>query len=390
MQLPNIPAVNAPTDLTDARIALVIGTQLVHAPAKPLGLLGNIGTAVAGDMIYASAAGTWARLAKGTALQHLRMNSGATAPEWSSYATIESLEGLTLAAGDILYATGADTLAKLAKGAALQILRQNSALTAPEWATVREFLTSNRTYYVRTDGSDSNTGLVDSAGGAFLTIQKAVNVVAGLDLSTNSVTIQVRSGTYTGAVNITGGWAGNGTVTLTGDTTTPSNVVISTTSSAAITVGNGASVRLEGFRLQTTTSGRGLSISEGARVIITGNMSFHTCVNEHIVIGNNGYLQIASNYGISGGATAHIAILLGGTAEWYSRTVTITNSPTVTIFIFGSSGGVINTAGATYSGAITAKRYDVSANAVVNTNGGGATYFPGGTAGTTATGGQYL
>lgn len=37
-----------------------------------------------GDLPYATAAGTWTRLAKGTATQYLRMNSGATAPEWGS------------------------------------------------------------------------------------------------------------------------------------------------------------------------------------------------------------------------------------------------------------------------------------------------------------------
>jgi len=36
------------------------------------------------DLPYATAAGTWDRLAKGTASQILRMNSGATAPEWST------------------------------------------------------------------------------------------------------------------------------------------------------------------------------------------------------------------------------------------------------------------------------------------------------------------
>jgi hypothetical protein len=35
-----------------------------------------------GDIIYASAANTPARLAKGSALQEIRMNAGATAPEW--------------------------------------------------------------------------------------------------------------------------------------------------------------------------------------------------------------------------------------------------------------------------------------------------------------------
>ena len=38
----------------------------------------------AGDLFYASAAGVLARLAKGAAGQMLKMNSGATAPEWGS------------------------------------------------------------------------------------------------------------------------------------------------------------------------------------------------------------------------------------------------------------------------------------------------------------------
>lgn len=39
----------------------------------------------AGDIVYATSATALARLAKGTAYQHLRMNSGATAPEWGGY-----------------------------------------------------------------------------------------------------------------------------------------------------------------------------------------------------------------------------------------------------------------------------------------------------------------
>jgi hypothetical protein len=39
------------------------------------------------------------------------------------------------AAGDILYATGASTYARLAKGTAGQVLTMNAGATAPEWAT---------------------------------------------------------------------------------------------------------------------------------------------------------------------------------------------------------------------------------------------------------------
>ena len=41
----------------------------------------------AGDILYASAANTPARLGKGSGLQILQMNSGATAPEWATAST---------------------------------------------------------------------------------------------------------------------------------------------------------------------------------------------------------------------------------------------------------------------------------------------------------------
>jgi hypothetical protein len=55
-----------------------------HAmPANPLTAHEAILT-TQGDMPYATAASTWTRLPKGTAYQTLRMNSGATAPEWGN------------------------------------------------------------------------------------------------------------------------------------------------------------------------------------------------------------------------------------------------------------------------------------------------------------------
>lgn len=45
-------------------------------------------------------------------------------------------KGLLTTAGDIIYATGASTPARLGIGTALQVLRTNAGATAPEWATV--------------------------------------------------------------------------------------------------------------------------------------------------------------------------------------------------------------------------------------------------------------
>lgn len=50
-------------------------------------------------------------------------------------AALASLSGLSLAQGDLVYATAADTYARLAKGTAAQQLRMNAGATAPEWFT---------------------------------------------------------------------------------------------------------------------------------------------------------------------------------------------------------------------------------------------------------------
>jgi hypothetical protein len=82
----------------------------------------------AGDTIYATGANALARLGIGTAYQGLGVNSGATAPEWQATAT-----STLTAQGDVLYASGANTLARLAKGTARQALHMNAGATAPEW-----------------------------------------------------------------------------------------------------------------------------------------------------------------------------------------------------------------------------------------------------------------
>jgi hypothetical protein len=67
----------------------------------------------------------------------------------------------------------------------------------------RERLTADRNYYVRTDGSDSNTGLANTAGASFLTIQKAVDVVCNdIDLGDYLVTINVAAGNYAEEVTV--------------------------------------------------------------------------------------------------------------------------------------------------------------------------------------------
>jgi hypothetical protein len=259
-------------------------------------------------------------------------------------------------------------------------------------ALIREKLTGNRTYYVRTDGSDSNTGLADSSGGAFLTIQKAVDTcLEGIDFAGYDVTIQVRSGTYTAGVTFAGRHTGSGTLTLVGDTTTPGNVIISTTSATAVNLDNGASVILGGFKLQTTTSGNCISVLHLSYLQITGAMEYGACASVHISCQRESEIVISANYTISGGALIHwqgnsvcIFVCVG-------RTITLTGTPAFSNqFAIATNVGVVVVSGNTFSGAATGTRYSVTINGVINTGGGGATYLPGDVAGAAATGGQYI
>ena len=99
----------------------------------------------AGDVLYASAAGTLARLAIGTAYQRLATNAGATAPEWVA----DTQNTVVTTAGDLVYGTANRTIARLAIGGAGALLQTNSGATAPEWlaigATAGHVLTSNGT-----------------------------------------------------------------------------------------------------------------------------------------------------------------------------------------------------------------------------------------------------
>ena len=141
------PSSGTALQIGDASDTITIPTGATFTITDGLGVAGG-GTGLtgftAGDVLYATGTTTLAKLAKGTAEQVLAMNSGATAPDWGSVdltvlPTITVAKGGTnltsFTAGDILYATGSTTLAKLGKGAASEVLAMNSGATAPEWAT---------------------------------------------------------------------------------------------------------------------------------------------------------------------------------------------------------------------------------------------------------------
>lgn len=256
----------------------------------------------------------------------------------------------------------------------------------------REKLTASRTYFVRTDGSDANTGLVNNAGGAFLTIQQAINTVAGLDIGTQNVTIQVADGTYTGTVVVNGPWLGSGTVSLLGNTATPANALISVTANSAVTLQNSATLTIKGFKVAATGGFNAALRAISGSALTFDKIDFGAAARQ-LQVSQCGSISCvpSATYTISGGGSSHYFASGGGNLVIETATVTLTGTPAFsTAFTSCSNNGTGFLDNNTYSGLATGPRYSAVGNGVIATAGGGASYFPGDSAGSTATGGQYL
>ena len=98
------------------------------------------------------------------------------------------------------------------------------------------------------------------------------------------------------------------------------------------------------------------------------------------------------NCAIDGGADRHFEARYGGSIATSGRTVTFrANCAFANGFADCRRVSVIRAFSMTFTlggFSVTGKRYNVDLNGVIETAGGGASYFPGDSAGTTATGGR--
>lgn len=186
---------------------------------------------------------------------------------------------------------------------------------------VRDTLTAARTYYVRTDGSDSNTGLVDSPSGAFLTIAKAMSVAGSVDCAAQQLTIQIDAGTWTTPVVLPRVLASLAPILQGVGSTT-----IISTSATAITANGATPWTINNLKLVTTGTGIGVFTQNGSVVTLSGiewgaigtygmlaaSLSAINVTGNNTISGNAQYWAIANNSSIA---------FLGGTV------VTLTGTP---------------------------------------------------------------
>ena len=292
-------------------------------------------------------------------------------------------------------------------GSAAYSLATSAYSLATSWTgtVVQQSLTGNRTYYVSTTGSNSNDGL--SVGTAFLTVQKAIDVVTSLLIPPGiQVTIKLSNGTYTGA-NVLRCLVGGGSVVIRGDTTTPSNVVISTdeainwnadslnTSAHCFEATSATNWTLSGLKLQSTVYGHLISAAASSYIKFD-NINFGVASGgfSHIYATTSSYVLATSNYTISGAAFHHVNVENSATVIVGGRTITFATNPTNFsgnfAEAFGASIAYLNSMVFTNFAYATGAKYLAYGNGVIYTNGASTSYLPGNSAGSTSSGGQYI
>lgn len=245
-------------------------------------------------------------------------------------------------------------------------------------------LQSNRTYYVRSDGSDTaNDGRANTAARAFLTRQKALNVISTLDLNGFDAIIQVQDGTVTTSATMINKPLGAGRVILRGNLATPANVIWNVTSGHDLYVSNGVKITIEGMELRTTTSGNCLvADGDGSEITIGASMRFGASAGAHCNAFGGGKIYGRTSYSVVGSAVYHWLSQVGSKLDVQGITLTLTGTPNFTgSFVRADSGALVAAGFNTFSGSATGVRSATAGGGVIDSNGGSETYFPGNSGG---------
>jgi hypothetical protein len=264
----------------------------------------------------------------------------------------------------------------------------------------RPRLYAARDYYVNSAlGNDANDGLAAGAGRAFATIQHAVDVMSNFDNNGFNVLIHVANGNYAGVSlpRLTG----SGTVFIIGNIGSPSSCFVNS-GSGFVAAGVSGTYDISGFRVASV--GDAISADLGGTLIYLSNMDFNACAGPAHVVAQRGAVVLfkgaahgvaSPGYTISGNCPSHLLALSGGIIDLYPQVLTFSGTPNFSTAFAncGRNSSISSGSGSMYSsisGSATGSRYTVIQNGVIDTSGGGANYFPGSSAGSAASGGQYL
>lgn len=249
------------------------------------------------------------------------------------------------------------------------------------------------TFYIRTDGNDSNNGSANTAGAAFLTIAGALLYVKNkYGTPGRPIVFQFgNAGTY--AASPISGVPGG--LTIIGDVANQSSYIIQGVGGTTITSG---SVTFQGlsFRIPSSPTQHSLQVGNGGvvlidRVTFTGVSQTAVC---HIFATSGGTILFATGAAaiINSDARAALWAEGGGTISFTTGTVVSMGGVNPTFAVATARAfacGVINVAVGSFTSSAIGLRFAIDMNGVIYTGGGGPNFIPGSVAGTTGTGGQY-
>jgi hypothetical protein len=241
---------------------------------------------------------------------------------------------------------------------------QGTGNGSSQWLPVREVLNGNRSYFVNAStGNNNNDGRTVTT--PFATIQAAVEAVAKIDCGGFNVVIEVADGTYAETVSLrnTVGVASNTSLTIRGNTTTPANCTVRGFSASSLQV----VWNLNGFRTDNASNITHLNCI--GSVLRVSNWNFGTAGSApHMLVYFSSQLTILTNYTISGNAATHINILGLSFVDISNRTITVTNTPTISFYIIISQLSYCYLYGNTWSAQITGTRYSAATNSIFFVN----------------------
>lgn len=246
---------------------------------------------------------------------------------------------------------------------------------------------SNTVIYTSTTGNDSNDGLISGSPKAL--IQTSIDfIINDTDQGNGTGTVSLADGTYDQRFQLVSDVVGGNQVIVTGSASV--NIAPTTGGTAIVYIKDKGILTLNNMNLSSATAAFAIQAEQYAICDLNGVNVGAMTIGSHFCATGQGRLNILSNYNITGGAVAHLFGDDGGIIKSANNVATLSGTPAFTYFSLFEDGAIYKSQSNTYSGGATGQRYLAQLNGVINTNGGGANYFPGNVAGATATGGQYV
>jgi hypothetical protein len=229
---------------------------------------------------------------------------------------------------------------------------------------VRELLTSNRTYYVSTSGSDSNNGL--TSGTAWATIQFAWDTICRtVDCAGFIAYIQLADGDYSESPFLINQPVG-GAVFIQGNTSDQTKVTLS----GAWTMYNvGTGCQLQYVK---STVGQFYVYGVGCDWYFF-RVDFNSVFTHYLADGgasisvfdknSNGALE--NHYTITGNFNTHISVAPVSIGYLYNCFITFVGSPVMSAGFLYSYGGTVNYYSVNPTGTVTGPQYNISSEGLV-------------------------